>query len=96
MTKTCSTPTALNADGTTSVDEIAELTGVELPEGDYDTLAGYLISALGYLPDEQTELPIELDYENLHFTILSLEERRIDDIRIEIREKEEENEEEEE
>ena len=85
-----------NADGTTSVDEIAELTGVELPEGDYDTLAGYLISALGYLPDEQTELPIELDYENLHFTILSLEERRIDDIRIEIREKEEENEEEEE
>ncbi len=78
-----------NVDGTTSVDEIEELTGVTLPEGDYDTLAGFLISTLGYLPDEETELPIELEYENLHFTILSLDDRRIDDIRIEIRPAEE-------
>ncbi len=83
-----------NVDGTTSVDEIEELTGVNLPEGDYDTLAGFLISTLGYLPDEETELPIEIDYENLHFTILSLDDRRIDDIKVEIKPVEEPEEEE--
>ncbi len=85
--------TTFNVDGTTSVDEIEELTGVTLPEGDYDTLAGFLISKLGYLPDEGTELPIEIDFENLHFTILTLEDRRIDDIKVEILPREEAEEE---
>jgi len=85
--------TTFNVDGTTSVEEIEELTGVTLPEGDYDTLAGFLISQLGYLPDESTELPVEIDYENLHFTILTLEDRRIDDIKVEIMPREEAEEE---
>ena len=43
---------------------------------------------------EETELPIEIDYENLHFTILSLDDRRIDDIKVEIKPVEEPKEEE--
>ncbi|MDR2753152.1 MAG: hemolysin family protein, partial [Oscillospiraceae bacterium] len=37
-------------DGMTDVDEIEELTGAALPEGDYNTVAGFVISKLGYLP----------------------------------------------
>ena len=37
-------------DGTTSIDEISDLTGVELPEGDYDTIAGLVTDLLGRIP----------------------------------------------
>lgn len=84
--------TTFTVDGTTDLDEINELVGTELPEGDYDTLGGFVISLLGYLPSESDEeLPIVAEYENLRFTILSLDERRIDEIQIEILPAEEEN-----
>ncbi len=76
--------TTFTVDGTTDIDEIDEIVGVDIPEGDYDTLAGFVISILGYLPGEDSELPIETQYENLKFTILSMDERRIDKIKIEI------------
>lgn len=37
-------------DGTTSIDEISDLTGVNLPEGDYDTIAGLVTDLLGRIP----------------------------------------------
>ena len=76
--------TTFTVDGMTDIDEVDELVGVDLPEGDYDTLAGFVISLLGYLPGEDAELPIETQYENLKFTILSMDERRIDKIKVEI------------
>ncbi len=76
--------TTFTVDGTTDLDEIDELVGVELPEGDYDTLGGFVISLLGYLPSEIGEEPIIAEYENLRFTVLSIDERRIDEIKIEI------------
>ena len=60
-----------------------ELVGVDIPEGDYETLAGFLISELGFLPKDG-EMN-EVDYKNLHFTILNVEERRIGKVRVEIR-----------
>lgn len=85
--------TTFTIDGTTDIDEVNELTGVTLPEGDYDTLAGFVIDLIGYLPDESTQLPIEAQYENLKFTILSMDERRVEDIKVEILPIEEETEE---
>lgn len=76
--------TTFTVDGTTDIDEVDELVGVELPEGDYDTLGGFLISQLGYLPAEGEQL--EVTYKNLHFTILNVEERRIDKVKVEITE----------
>ena len=69
-------------DGTTFIDEVDELVGTHIPEGDYDTLAGFLISRLGYLPKDG-ELT-EVDFENLHFTVLNVEDRRIGKVKVEI------------
>lgn len=76
--------TTFTIDGTTDLDEVNELVGVELPEGDYDTLGGFVLSLLGYLPEEVTDEPIVAEYENLRFTVLSIEERRMDEIKVEI------------
>ena len=75
--------TTFTIDGTTFIDEVDELVGVEIPEGDYDTLAGFLISRLGYLPKDG-EMN-EVEYKNLHFTVLNVEDRRIGKVRVEIR-----------
>lgn len=69
-------------DGVTDIDEVDELVGVELPEGDYDTLGGFLISLLGDLPEEGKVTSV--DYKNLHFTVLNVEDRRIGKVRVEI------------
>lgn len=76
--------TTFTVDGTTDIDEIDELVGVELPEGDYDTLGGFVLSLLGYLPSEIGDEPIVAEYKNLRFTVLSIDERRVDEIKIEI------------
>ena len=69
-------------DGITDIDEVDELIGAKLPEGDYDTIGGFVISQLGYLPTDGNFDTVE--YENLKFTVLSVEERRIEKIKIEI------------
>jgi putative hemolysin len=43
-------PGDLVIDGLTTLDEFAERTGMVLPEGPYDTLAGYFMAQLGQLP----------------------------------------------
>ncbi len=88
--------TTFTIDGTTDLDEVNELVGVELPEGDYDTLGGFVISLLGYLPEKVTDEPIVAEYENLKFTVLAIEERRMDEIKVEILPKPETDEEEDE
>lgn len=88
--------TTFTVDGTTDLDEVDELVGIELPEGDYDTLGGFVISLLGYLPSEIGEEPIVAEYGNLKFTVLSIDERRIDEIKVEILPKPEKEDDEEE
>ena len=43
-------------DGFTDIEEVSSVLGVKLPSGDYDTVAGFVISLLGYLPKEDGEL----------------------------------------
>lgn len=69
-------------DGTTDLDEVDELVGAKLPTGDYDTVAGFIISRLGYLPADGNMDVCE--FENLRFTVLSVDGRRIDKVKIEI------------
>lgn len=70
-------------DGVKSIDEAAEILGTEFPEGDYDTLAGFVINILGFLPTGEEETTVSAEYENLLFTVLEVDERRIEKIKVE-------------
>lgn len=80
--------TTFTVEGTTDLDEIDELVGAKIPEGDYDTVAGFIISQLGFLPKDGDMDTVE--YENLKFTILSVEDKRIAKVRIDITPREDE------
>lgn len=62
-------------DGATSIDEISDLTDTELPEGDYDTIAGFVTDRLGRILKED-EHPV-IEENGLKITVLEVEEQRI-------------------
>lgn len=74
--------TTFTIDGLTDIDELDEIIGKDLPEGDYDTIAGYIISRLGYLPKQGEHS--EVMFENIKFTVLDVENRRIEKVKVEI------------
>ncbi|MBQ6837921.1 MAG: HlyC/CorC family transporter [Clostridia bacterium] len=80
-------------DGTIDIEEIDELIGKELPEGDYETLAGFIMDELQCIPKDG-EMN-EVVFENVKFTVLSVEDRRIEKIKVEITPVEETSDEEE-
>ncbi|MBE6828251.1 MAG: HlyC/CorC family transporter [Ruminococcaceae bacterium] len=69
-------------DGITDIEEVEEQLGIEIPDGDYDTLGGFIISLLGYLPTGENQ--DEAEFENIKFTVLNVEDRRIGKVRVEI------------
>ena len=71
--------TTFNFDGTTDIEEVEETLDISLPEGEYDTLGGLIMSELGRMPEEQDEI-ICAGY---RFVVEELDERRIDRVRIE-------------
>ncbi|MBQ4645692.1 MAG: HlyC/CorC family transporter [Clostridia bacterium] len=86
--------TTFEVDGITDIEEVEECTGKTFPEGDYDTIGGYIISVLGFLPQDGEMNQVQ--FENVKFTVLNVEERRIGKVKVEIlpEEKKEEKEEE--
>lgn len=69
-------------DGTIDIEEIDQLIGKELPDGDYETLAGFIMDELQFIPKDG-EMN-EVIFENVKFTVLSVEDRRIEKIKVEI------------
>ena len=69
-------------DGTAYIEEVNELVGDVIPEGDYDTLGGFIISQLGFLPKDGDMNCVT--YRNLKFTILNVEDKRIGKVKVEI------------
>ncbi len=49
----------LEVDGLLNLDEFAEQTGVNLPEGPYETVAGYVLASLGELPGVGAEVEVD-------------------------------------
>ena len=82
--------TTFTVEGNTDIDEVDELVGAQLPQDDYDTLAGFIISRLGYLPKDGDMDTVE--FENLKFTVLSVEDKRIAKVRIDITPRDDESE----
>src|SRR6185437_9762222 len=68
----------LEVDGLMNLDDFAEQTGLELPDGPYETVAGFLLSVLGHLP--QTGESADLNGSRL--TVTELDGRRIARVKI--------------
>ncbi len=83
--------TTFEVDGITDIEEVEEHIGKTFPEGDYDTIGGYIISVLGFLPEDGQMN--EVTFENVKLTVLNVEERRIGKVKVEILPKEENEEE---
>jgi putative hemolysin len=65
-------------DGLLHLDDVRELTGIELPEGPYNTLAGFVVSQLGHMPATADSVEA-LDH---RFTVTEMDGRRIARVRI--------------
>ncbi|MGO9505064.1 MAG: hemolysin family protein [Streptosporangiaceae bacterium] len=68
----------LEVDGLLNLDEFAEQTGIELPEGPYETVAGFLLAALGHLPGQGESAEIA----GRKLTVTQLDGRRISRLRV--------------
>ena len=80
------------AKGVISVKEFNSNVGSELDDDseEYDTLGGFLIDLIGYIPDDGDKVKVE--YENLEFNIEEVNEKRIQVVRIIVNEIEEDKE----
>jgi magnesium and cobalt exporter, CNNM family len=64
--------------GRVEIDELEEETGLRLREGDYETVAGYLLERLGTIPGIRDEVEID----GFRFTILQASSHRVDLVRV--------------
>lgn len=62
-----------DVDGLLNLEDFADETGVELPEGPYETVAGFIVSQLGALP----MLGATVDVEGHRLTVTELDGRRV-------------------
>jgi CBS domain containing-hemolysin-like protein len=67
-------------EGVLREDELAEATGFRLPEGPYETLAGFLMARLGHIP-VVGESVREHGWE---FTVVEVDRRRVEQVRVAI------------
>ncbi len=67
------------ADGRLNLDDFAEATGVYLPSGPYDTVAGYLLAQLGRLPEvgDGVDMPGEQEADLVRLQVAAMDGRRI-------------------
>ena len=68
----------LECDARTEVDVLEEHYGLALPEGDYETVAGYILDRIGTIP----EIGTELDLGDSIITVIDADTRAIRKIRI--------------
>ena len=66
--------------GSSTLYDIKRIFGVDIPEGDYETLSGYLLEKLGRIPEEDEKLVIE--DEGLTFKVEEYEDKRIKYVKI--------------
>ncbi len=69
---------AFTLEGTTGIDEVADLAGVDFPEGDYDTIAGFMVDRLGRIP-KPGEHP-KVEFGSVSLSVERVEDRRISKI----------------
>lgn len=70
--------TTYQLDGTSDIEEVEEILGIKFPEGDYDTVGGFIMDELGRIPGDDEKPTVE--YEGYSFTVEKVDERRIESI----------------
>jgi putative hemolysin len=68
----------LEVDGLLNLDEFAEQTGIVLPEGPYETVAGFVLATLGQLPTDHEKVEVAGHV----LTVLQMDGRRIARVRV--------------
>ena len=68
-------------DGSTSIEDIEELIGEDIYDDDSDTIAGFMLTQLGRVPDEDEHPTVS--HKGFKFTVLETEDRRMKKILIE-------------
>ena len=70
--------------GFMNLKDINEELGIELISENSETLGGYIIDILGEIPNDGENLNLKIEVENYHFTIISVKERRIEQVKLKI------------
>ncbi len=65
-------------DGSMRVEEVNEQMHLDIPEGDYETIAGFVLSKLGHIPQQGAQIR----FGELKFTIKEMRNLRIEKLRI--------------
>jgi CBS domain containing-hemolysin-like protein len=65
-------------EGVLREDELAEATGFRLPEGPYETLAGFLMARLGHIP----VVGETVEEHGWEFTVVEVDRRRVEQVRV--------------
>ncbi|MEW8969981.1 MAG: hemolysin family protein [Mesobacillus sp.] len=70
-------------DGTLNLYEVEDALKIELPSEEYDTLSGFVLGQLGYIPaaDEHPEV----EYQDIVFAVAEMDDRRIARVNIRIK-----------
>jgi magnesium and cobalt transporter len=68
----------VSVDARLEAEKLAEHFGIALPEGEFESVGGFVIHLLGRVPDVNEKI----DYENLEITIKSADDRKISRILI--------------
>lgn len=64
--------------GHMDVDDFATRFGIELPDGEYDTVAGFVLDRAGTVPDKGDEI----EWEGIRFTVRDLKGKRITEVTV--------------
>lgn len=70
--------------GTVNLYEVEEVLNVELPNEEYDTLSGFVIGQLGYIPSRDEHPTVE--YKNFIFCVDEMDDKRIIKIKVNVKE----------
>ena len=72
-------------DGTTNLYDVEDVIGRDLPTQEFDTLSGFLINILGYIPIGEDKPTVE--YNDIEFIVEKTSEKRIMQVKVIIKEK---------
>ncbi|MCL2709702.1 MAG: hemolysin family protein [Planctomycetaceae bacterium] len=77
-------PDVFDVLGRVRIDDLNEQLNLHLPEEeDYDTVAGFIFSTLGHVPDEGESVDFEHDGQTVRLTVVAVTRRRIERVRVE-------------